>query len=83
MDLKETQLDTDVVYDGGFIKVRKDHARMPDGSTSVREYIEHPGAVAVLAMLDNGKLARSFGLRLPDWRTALALVHEDIDAATP
>lgn len=56
MNLKETQLESELVYDGGFIKVRKDRARMPDGSVSTREYIEHPGAVAVLAELPDGKL---------------------------
>lgn len=56
MDLKETQLGSELVYDGGFIKVSKDQARMPDGSTSSREYIKHPGAVAMLALLDNGNL---------------------------
>ncbi len=56
MELKETLIDAALVYDGNFIKVRKDNARMPDGSISEREYIRHPGAVAVLALLDNGKL---------------------------
>ncbi len=56
MDLKETQLDSSLSYDGDFLKVRKDKARMPDGSVSSREYITHPGAVAILALLDNGKL---------------------------
>jgi ADP-ribose diphosphatase len=56
MDLRETRIDSTVVYDGGFIKVRKDRARLPDGSITTREYIEHPGAVAVLAELPSGKL---------------------------
>jgi len=56
MDLKETRLDTAVMYDGSFIKVRKDHARLPDGQVHTREYVVHPGAVAVLAVLDNGNL---------------------------
>ncbi|MBI5918138.1 MAG: NUDIX hydrolase [Nitrosomonadales bacterium] len=56
MELKETRLSTSLVYDGDFLKVYKDSARMPDGSTSTREFITHPGAVAVLAILDNGKL---------------------------
>lgn len=56
MDLKETQIDSVLAHDGDFLKVRKDHARMPDGSVSSREYITHPGAVAILALLDNGKL---------------------------
>ncbi len=56
MDLKETCLNSEVVYAGSFISVRKDSARMPDGSISTREYITHPGAVAILALLDNGNL---------------------------
>lgn len=56
MDLKETPLDSELVFEGNFIKVSRDNARMPDGSTSSREYIKHPGAVTVMALLDNGNL---------------------------
>jgi ADP-ribose pyrophosphatase len=56
MKLKETQLDSALVFEGNFIKVSRDSARMPDGSTSSREYIKHPGAVTVMALLDNGNL---------------------------
>ena len=56
MDLQETCLDSVAVYEGDFIKVFKDSVRLPDGSTSMREHIVHPGAVAVLAILDNGDL---------------------------
>jgi ADP-ribose pyrophosphatase len=56
MNLTETQQDTALVYEGNFIEVHKDHVRLPDGSVSTREYIRHPGAVAILALLDNGNL---------------------------
>lgn len=56
MDLKETRLDSVAVYEGDFIKVFKDNVRLPDGSVGSREHIAHPGAVAVLAILDNGDL---------------------------
>ena len=56
MDLKETRIDSAVMYDGDFIKVLKDNMLLPDGSISTREHITHPGAVAVLAVLDNGNL---------------------------
>jgi ADP-ribose pyrophosphatase len=56
MDLTETQIDTALVYEGNFIQVHKDHARLPDGSIGMREYVKHPGAVAILALLDNGNL---------------------------
>jgi ADP-ribose pyrophosphatase len=56
MDLTETQLESALVYQGDFIQAHKDSVRLPDGSTSSREYIKHPGAVAILAILDNGNL---------------------------
>ncbi|MDP1939678.1 MAG: NUDIX hydrolase, partial [Gallionella sp.] len=56
MDLKETCIETTAVYDGCLLHVRRDTVRLPDGGESVREYITHPGAVAVLALLDNGNL---------------------------
>ena len=37
------------VYEGKIAKVREDEFRYPDGSTSVREVVGHPGAVAVVA----------------------------------
>ena len=36
------------VYRGKLLDVRRDRARMPDGSFAVREYIVHPGAVLVV-----------------------------------
>jgi ADP-ribose pyrophosphatase len=56
MDLTEKQLDTEQVYAGGFIQVYKDRASLPDGGVCIREYVKHPGAVAIIALLDNGNL---------------------------
>jgi ADP-ribose pyrophosphatase len=55
-DLSERRLSSRLVYDGKLLKVRSDTVRLPDGSTAEREWIEHPGAVAVLAMTDAGEL---------------------------
>jgi len=65
MDLKETCIDSTVAYDGGFIKVIKDNVRLPDGSISTREHIKHPGAVAILAIMDNGNLLMERQFRYP------------------
>lgn len=56
MDLQETCVESAVVYDGCLLHVNRDTVRLPDGSLSVRECIKHPGAVAVLALQDNGNL---------------------------
>lgn len=79
MDLTEKQLDSRVMYDGNFITVRKDTVMLPDGSTSTREYITHPGAVAVLALLDNGKLVMERQYRYPLHREFIELPAGKID----
>lgn len=79
MDLKETRLDSAVVYDGDFIKVLKDNVRLPDGGISTREHITHPGAVAVLAILDNGNLLMERQFRYPPQREFIELPAGKID----
>jgi len=79
MDLKETRLDSALVYDGNFIKVRKDHARLPDGQVHAREYIVHPGAVAVLALLDNGNLVMERQFRYAPQREFIEIPAGKID----
>jgi len=39
-----------------------------------------PAQRPAYSVLDNDKLARSFGIRLPDWRDALAQVQEELDS---
>jgi ADP-ribose pyrophosphatase len=46
--LVETTLEQDVVFEGQFLKVRRDLARLPDGSTATREFVMHPGAAAMV-----------------------------------
>lgn len=79
MDLKETPLHSVVAYAGDFIRVLKDEARMPDGSTSQREHIVHPGAVAVLALLDNGNLLLERQFRYGPQREFIELPAGKID----
>jgi ADP-ribose pyrophosphatase len=79
MDLKETCIDSSIVYEGSFIQVVKDNVRLPDGSTSTREHIKHPGAVAVLAILDNGNLVMERQFRYPPQREFIELPAGKID----
>ncbi|MFO1380260.1 MAG: NUDIX hydrolase [Chitinivorax sp.] len=52
----ETCSDSRVAFSGVFLKIHRDTVALPDGGSAIREYIQHPGAVAVLALLPNGKL---------------------------
>lgn len=79
MDLKETCLETTLVYEGNFIRVHKDSVLLPDGAVSSREYINHPGAVAVLAILDNGNLVMERQFRYAPKREFIELPAGKID----
>lgn len=54
--LAEIGLGSQVVFDGVLLKVHADRVRLPDGNEAVREYIEHPGAVLILAQRSDGHL---------------------------
>lgn len=41
------------VYEGGVIALRRDELAMPGDTTAVRDVVEHPGAVAVVALDDD------------------------------
>lgn len=56
MDLTEKKLESKLVFEGGFLKVWRDRIALPDGSETWREFIRHPGAVAVLALTDDHRL---------------------------
>jgi ADP-ribose pyrophosphatase len=55
-DLGETFLEGEVVFSGRLLKVHRDRVRLPDGGEAVREYIRHPGAVAIVALFDDGRV---------------------------
>lgn len=50
MDLKETMVSSQTIFEGKIIKVTLDQARLPDGKLASREVVYHPGGVAVLAL---------------------------------
>ncbi len=52
--LIEKTIESNLMFDGVLLKVYKDHALMPDGNYSTREWIKHPGACAVVPVFDNG-----------------------------
>jgi ADP-ribose pyrophosphatase len=79
MELKETCLESVLVYEGDFLHVKKDRVQLPDGAISSREYITHPGAVAVLAILDNGNLVMERQFRYPLQREFIELPAGKID----
>lgn len=53
------------IYHGRILSLRKDDVRMSDGVVAVREVVEHPGAVAIVALQDDGKVVLVHQYRHP------------------
>jgi len=63
--LKETKLSSKIIFQGRLLDVRKDEVELPNGKTSTREWINHPGAVCCIPILPDGKIALIRQYRYP------------------
>lgn len=63
--LRETRVDSEQVFKGKLLDVRRDHVRLPSGDTATREYVVHPGAVMIVPILDDGRLVIERQFRYP------------------
>ncbi len=64
-DFTETRLTSRVAYAGGLLKVLRDGVRLPDGGQAWREFVLHPGAVMVLALVDDDTILLERQYRYP------------------
>lgn len=78
--LHEARLETAQVFHGRLLDVRRDRVSLPDGSEGVREYIVHPGAVVIIAVLDDGRLLFERQYRYPLQRAFFELPAGKIDS---
>lgn len=77
--LLERLLKSEQVFRGKLLDVRRDNVLLPDGGESTREYIVHPGAVVIIAILDDGRLLFERQYRYPVGRVFLELPAGKID----
>jgi len=65
VNLTETRIDGELVYNGHFLKVQRDTIALPDGKRTAREYVLHPGAFVILPLLDDGTVLMERQYRYP------------------
>jgi ADP-ribose pyrophosphatase len=82
-DFTEHFVSGELVYDGGLLKVRRDAVRLPDGGAGYREYIRHPGACAILAMFDDGRVLLERQFRYPHGRDFIELPAGKLEPGEP
>ncbi len=56
VDLDEVVLGREDLYEGGFLRLHRDRVRLPGGGEGERLVVDHPGAVAILPVTDDGRI---------------------------
>ncbi len=63
--LREHCASSEEVYSGKFLHLKKDIVKLPDGNSTFREYLIHPGAVAIMPILNDGRILLERQFRYP------------------
>jgi ADP-ribose pyrophosphatase len=74
-DLREKTVSSTPVFRGKLLSVYQDEVSLPDGQTSIREYIRHPGAAVMVPFLENDRI-----ILLRQFRYALDQVLVELPA---
>lgn len=74
-DLEERPQSEDLVWRGRIFNVDRLRVSLPDGREALRDVVRHPGAVAVVALTDDGRICL-----VRQYRTALGRVTVEIPA---
>jgi ADP-ribose pyrophosphatase len=82
-DLTERFVAGGPVFEGKLLKVHRDTVRLPDGSLGEREYIRHPGAVAIIALTDDRKLLLERQYRYPPRREFIEIPAGKLEPGEP
>jgi ADP-ribose pyrophosphatase len=78
-DLTEHFVAGEEVYAGKLLRVQRHVVRLPDGKEAVREYIRHPGAVAIVALFDDGRVLLERQHRYPHRRDFIEIPAGKLD----
>ena len=73
--LAEKPLTEDVAWTGRIFNVDRLRVELPDGRVAIRDVVRHPGAVAVVALTEDGRICL-----VRQYRTALGRVTVEIPA---
>ncbi|QWD18979.1 ADP-ribose pyrophosphatase [Polynucleobacter paneuropaeus] len=77
--LREERISGEDIYGGIFLNMKRDRVSLPDGQEAVREYLTHPGAVAILALLDDGRILLERQYRYPVSKVCMEIPAGKLD----
>ena len=80
INLEETLIKSTNIFNGGFIDVYKDTVKLPDGGCAEREYINHAGATAIIAITTDKQIVLEYQYRHPIKRIMLEIPAGKLEA---
>ncbi len=63
--LVEKMVGSELLHSGKFLTLKRDTVELPDGKHATREFVEHPGAVMILPVFDDGRVLLERQYRYP------------------
>ncbi|MGF1578446.1 MAG: NUDIX hydrolase [Gemmataceae bacterium] len=72
-DLTPQQINHEILFRGRYVQLARTTASRPDGSLMQREVVLHPGAVAILPFLDDGRVCLVRNQRLAVGKTLIEI----------
>jgi ADP-ribose pyrophosphatase len=78
--LREHPVSREELLKGKFLHVVRDTVRLPDGGSATREFVLHPGAVAVVPLLDDGRIVLERQYRYAAGRVVVEIPAGKLDA---
>lgn len=78
--LKEICLESTTVHQGNFLTLKHDRVRLPDGKQASREYVQHPGAVMIVPVFDDGTVLLERQYRYPMGQVMIEFPAGKLDA---
>lgn len=76
---QEQVVESHRLYEGRVVSLRVDQVKLPGGRSAVREVVEHPPVVAIVALDDRGNVLLVRQYRLPVQRSLLEIPAGGVD----
>ena len=79
-NLEEKQIEREEIYKGHIVNLVRDKVLLPNGKEAVREVCLHIGAVAIIPILDDGRVVMERQFRYPHGRVFLEIPAGKLDS---
>ena len=80
-DLIETKLESENIFDGNLLHIKKDKVKLPNGGEAYREWVKHPEAAAVIPLTDQGEIILVRQYRYPIDEVTLEIPAGKLDVS--